>query len=166
METARGRHKKAVKQSEEYTEEYTEEGSEEYSEESSEEPVINPKDAERLKAKVESWMDYDDAIKKMSAKMKKYKDAKKSQEDSIMKMIEKFKLDEKKIDVNGKDNKIRGRVYRYESVTKEAIKEETIRDVLMEAIKNENNVRELVKKINERRNIKKRYYLKRTKGGK
>lgn len=143
--------------------------SEEYeseSEESSEEPIINERDSARLKKKLEQWMDYDDNIKKLNVKTKKYKDAKNKQEEMIMNMIEKFKINDTKINIHGNDNKLRGKVYRYKSVTKVALKEDIIKDVLMETIRSEKTVVELLKKIDDRRPIKERYYLKRTKGNK
>lgn len=150
-------------------EEYSEESSEEYSEsqsESSEEPVMSEKDSLRLKRKIEQWMNYDDTIKKLNIKTKKYRDAKKNQEETIMNMIEKFHINDTKINVRDKDNNIRGKVYRYKSTTREGLKEDIIKNVLMETMRNETTVNELLRKIDERRPIKERYYLKRTKGTK
>jgi Family of unknown function (DUF5760) len=61
---------------------------------------------------------------------------------------------------------LRSRVYRYKSTTKGAIKEEIVRNALMEIIRDEKRVEQLVKKIDSKRPINERYYLKRTKGNK
>ena len=133
-------------------------------EEQSEEIHLGAKTRERLKKKIISWMDFDDKIKDLNATVKKYKDAKKQQEELIITMITKLGMDEKKIDVHDNDNNLRGRVYRHKSVTKGALKEDVIKDALMEAIRDEKKVDQLVKKIESRRPINERYYLKRTKG--
>lgn len=130
----------------------------------SEEIKLGAKTRERLKKKINSWMDYDDKIKDLNASIKKYKDAKKQQEELIITMITKLGMDEKKIDVHDNDNNLRGRVYRHKSVTKGALKEDVIKAALMEAIRDEKKVDQLVKKIESRRPINERYYLKRTKG--
>lgn len=129
-----------------------------------EEANINEKTIQRLKKKINDWLDYDDKIKVISAKMKKYKDAKKQQEEIIITMITKLKVNDKKIDVHDDNNNFRGRVYRHKSVTKEALKENIIKDALMEAIRDEKKVDQLIKKIDSKRPVKERYYLKRTKG--
>ena len=127
---------------------------------------IDQKTIARLKRKINSWMDYDDKIKILNAKAKKYKDAKNQQEESILKALTNCekKAGDLKIDVTGDDNKIRGCVYRYESQNKEPLKEGIIKDALMEHFGNEKKVKELLKKIDKKRPMKKRYYLKRTKG--
>lgn len=132
--------------------------------EPSEDIQLGAKTRERLKKKIISWMDFDDKIKDLNAGIKKYKDAKKQQEELIITMITKLGMDEKKIDVHDDSNNLRGRVYRHKSVTKGALKEDIIKDALMEAIRDEKKVDQLVKKIESRRPINERYYLKRTKG--
>ncbi len=111
-------------------------------------------------------MDYDDKIKELNNKTKKYKDAKKQQEETILKMLNKLGVGENKIDVHDRDDNLRGRVYKHKSVTTGAIKGEIIQKVLMEVIRNEKAVSQLVKKIEEARPQNERYYLKRTKGNK
>ncbi len=127
---------------------------------------IGDKTKRRLKKKINEWLDCDDKIKELNAKTKKYKDAKKEQEDTIIKIITKFGMESNKIDVHDDDNNLRGRVYRHKSVTKGALKEDIIKDALMEAIRDEKKVSQLVKKIESKRPINERYYLKRTKGNK
>lgn len=120
----------------------------------------------KLKNKLTDWLNYDDKIKVLNAKTKKYKDAKKQQEELIMKMLTKLQYDEMKFDVPNTNGQIRSRVYKHKSVTKESYKETIIKDALMEAIRDEKKVDQLLKKIDSKRPIKERYYLKRTKGGK
>jgi hypothetical protein len=145
--------------------------SEEESEESEEEKPkknvkFNKKTKDRLKAKITDWLDSDDKIKELNSRVKKYKDAKKEGEEVILKMLELLGMDESKIDVHDDNNQLRSRVYRHRSVTKSSLKEDTIKDALMEIIKDEKRVDQLVKKIESKRTINERYYLKRTKGSK
>jgi len=79
-------------------------------------------------------------------------------------MITKLGMEDNKIDVHDENNNIRSRVYRHKSVTKGSLKEDIIKDALMEAIRDEKKVDQLVKKIESKRPINERYYLKRTKG--
>ncbi|AZL89460.1 hypothetical protein QKC54_gp0363 [Megavirus baoshan] len=130
------------------------------------EAKISNKTRERLKKKITHWLDYDDKIKELNNKTKKYKDAKKQQEETILKMLNKLGVGENKIDVHDRDDNLRGRVYKHKSVTTGAIKGEIIQKVLMEVIRNEKAVSQLVKKIEEARPQNERYYLKRTKGNK
>lgn len=122
------------------------------------------KTKERLKAKIVDWLDYDDKIKLLNARAKKYKDAKKQQEELIINIIARLGMENSKIDVHDNDDNLRSRVYRYKSVTKGSIKEDIIKDALMEIIRDEKKVDHLVKKIDSKRPINERYYLKRTKG--
>jgi HEAT repeat protein len=79
-------------------------------------------------------------------------------------MINKLGLHEEKFDIKDKSGGVRSRVYQQKSVTKAAIKEEIIHEALMETIKNEKKVNQLLEKIDSKRPINERYYLKRTKG--
>lgn len=130
------------------------------------EQKITDKDFMRLKEKIMRWLDNDDKIKEMNQKIKKYKDTKKEQEKIIIEMITKMGVEDKKIDVHDENQQLKGRVYRHKSVTKGAIKEDIIKKALMEAIRDEKKVDQLVKKIDSKRSITERYYLKRTKGNK
>lgn len=122
------------------------------------------KTREQLKKKIVDWLDNDDKIKLLNLKMKKYKEEKKIQEQNIMDIILKLGMEDSKIDVQDKDNQLRSRVYRYKSITKAPIKENIIKDALMETIRDEKKVDQLIKKIENKRPINERYYLKRTKG--
>ncbi len=120
----------------------------------------------QLKRKITEWLDNDDKIKELNAKVKRYKDAKKQSEEVIMKMINVLGMEDSKIDVHDDNEQLRSRVYRYKSTTKGALKEETIKNALMEIIRDEKRVEQLVKKIESKRPINEKYYLKRTKGNK
>ena len=127
-------------------------------------PILERKSRERLKAKIVEWLDNDDKIKLLNGKIKKIKTAKKEQEELILKMVTKLGMEDNKIDVHNDNDELRSRVYRHKSVTKGAIKEDIIKEALMEVIRDEKRVDQLVKKIDSRRPINERYYLKRTKG--
>lgn len=127
---------------------------------------LEEKTKEHLKNKLNNWLDYDDKIKELNKKIKKYKDEKKQQEEFIIKVITNLGIGEKKIDVQDKNNQFRSRVYRHKSITKAALKDNIIKDALMEAIRDEKKVDHLIKKIDSKRPINERYYLKRTKGNK
>lgn len=119
-----------------------------------------------LRRKITDWLDIDDKIKELTAKVKKYKDAKKIQEDYVLKLITRLGVEEDKFDIPDDNDQLRSRVYRYRSVTKGGLKEDIVKDALMEAIRDEKKVDQLLKKIDSRRPISERYYLKRTKGNK
>lgn len=130
----------------------------------SDEEILEDGARMRLKKKIHEWMNHDDSIKELADQIKEHKDAKKKSEEAIMRMIEQLQLEESTITVSQKDGTIRGNVYRHRSVTKGAIKESIIKEALMEIIHNERQVDQLVKKIEDKRPINERYYLKRTKG--
>lgn len=139
------------------------EGSEEASEES-EEKVIDEKTRRRLQKKIGEWLDFDDKIKELNNRSKKYKDAKKQHEDDIIKTITKLKLSDNKFDITDDDGQIRSRVYKHKSEVKEALKDDLIKETLMEICKDENKVDQLIIKMHDKRQPKTRFYLKRTKG--
>ncbi len=96
--------------------------------------------------------------------MKKYKDNKKDREKIIMNIINELGMDSGKIDIRDDNNNIRSRVYKHTSTTKGSIKEEVIESALLEVLKDKKQVAQLIKKIDSKRPINTRYYLKRTKG--
>ncbi|MEM0354183.1 MAG: hypothetical protein QXW79_01240 [Thermoplasmata archaeon] len=126
--------------------------------------VLSEKMKNFLRKKIIEWLDLDDKLKELNTKVKKYKKTKKQQEELIIKTLVKLGMEDNKIDIHDKNNNIRSRVYRYKSITKGAIKEDIIRDALMEIMRDEKMVDQLVKKIDSKRPINERYYLKRTKG--
>lgn len=117
-----------------------------------------------LKNKVNEWLDNDDKVKTITARAKKYKDAKKQLEEAITKLIIGLDLDGKRLDIYDDNNNIRSRVCRYKSTTRGGLKEDIIRDALMEIMQSERKVESALKKIDSKRPINERYYLKRTKG--
>ena len=119
---------------------------------------------DKLKCKISEWMDFDDKIKESNNQLKIYKSSKKEHEKLIIDIIEKLELGDLKFDIPDENKNIRGRVYRHKTVSKQAIKEETIKTVLMEVLHDQNKVNQLVKKIDDRRPIRETYRLKRTKG--
>lgn len=127
---------------------------------------LNKQIRAKLKKKILGWLDDDDKIKELNANIKQIKDKKKAQEAGIIDMMTKLGMGDRKIDVHDDDSQLKGRVYRQKSVTKGAIKEDIIKDALMETIRDEKKVNQLVKKIENKRPINERYYLKRTKGNK
>lgn len=122
------------------------------------------KETQKLKKRIHRWLDCDDKIKELNKTAKKLKDVKKEDEDVIIKMIEVLGIGDQKMDIDDNNNKIRSRVYRQKSITKGALKEDIIKNALMEVLQNEKTVIQLVKKIETKRPINERYYLKRTKG--
>lgn len=139
-------------------------------EEDEEEPEQKITMAERtktmLKAKINEWFDADDKLKSLAEEMKELRKSKKENESTVIKMITALGMEERKIDVTDENNNLRGRVYRYKSVTKGTLKEDIIKDALMEIMQNETRVEQLLKKIDSKRPIIERYYLKRSKGQK
>lgn len=120
---------------------------------------------EKLKRKITEWFDYDDKIKDVSDKLKVYKKAKKDSEDLVLKMINLLGMEENTFDVHDDKDQLRGRVYRYKSVTKKSITPDIIKNALMESIRDEKKVDQFIKKIETKRPTVERFYLKRTKGG-
>ena len=150
-------------------EDYSQNMDSEYTNDSEEETKVirlEDKTKERLKGKIIEWLDFDDKIKILNARTKKYKDAKKQQEELILKMISKLGVNDTKMDVHNDNDEFRGRVYRHKSSTKGALKEDIIKNALMEVFRDEKKVDQLFKKIDSKRPINERYYLKRTKGSK
>lgn len=123
--------------------------------------INSKKTKEVLKKKILEWLDIDDKIKDLAKKSKDFKDHKKKNEEFILKLIDAMKIADQQITVDQ-----RGKVYKHKSVTKGPIKEDTLKSALMEALHNEKKVMQLVKKIEAKRPVNERFYLKRTKGNK
>lgn len=122
------------------------------------------KTKEKLKKKISEWMDFDDKIKEHNAKLKIFKTSKKENEKLIIDIIEKLELGDLKFVVPDEKSGVRGHVYREKKITRQAIKEDTIKCVLMEVVNDQNKVDQLLKKIDAKRTIVESYRLKRTKG--
>lgn len=117
-----------------------------------------------LKKKIEIWIKYDDKIKELNLLSKEHKDSKKETEKEILAMIKKLGMEEAKLDVTDKRGDVIARVYRHTSITKSAIKEDLLKDALMEIYQNEKKSDQIIKKIDSKRKLNERFYLKRTKG--
>jgi len=135
-------------------------------ESSEEDTKLADKHFAKLKKEIVIWLDHDDKIKELNVKMKEHKDEKKEKELLIMEMISKLGVDDEPMNIRGGNGQLRGKVCRQKSVTKGALKDEIIKNALMEAIRDEKKVDQLVKKIESKRPVTERYYLKRTKGSK
>ena len=117
-----------------------------------------------LKSHIEVWLECDTRIKEMNALIKEQKDIKKKKERVALGMIAKLDMEGVKLDITDKKGKVVARVYKHKSVTKSAIKEDLLKDTLMEIFQNEKKVDQIVKKVDSKRRINERFYLKRTKG--
>jgi len=82
----------------------------------------------------------------------------------VLKMISLLGMEENTFDVHDDKDQLRGRVYRYKSTTKKSITPDIIKNALMESIRDEKKVDQFIKKIENKRPVIERYYLKRTKG--
>jgi|ERR1044071_618022 hypothetical protein len=117
-----------------------------------------------LKKHIEAWIDCDTQIKELNESMKEIKDTKKKNERIVLGIITKMGMEEIKLDITDNKGRVKARVYRHKSVTKGAIKEELLKDTLMEIFHDEKKVDQIVKKVDSKRKINERFYLKRTKG--
>lgn len=117
-----------------------------------------------LKKNIESWIKDDDKIKELNILSKEYKDSKKEKEKEILSLIKKLGMEEAKLDVTNKRGDVTARVYRHTSITKSAIKEDLLKDALMEIYQSETKSDQIIKKIDSKRKLNERFYLKRTKG--
>jgi len=117
-----------------------------------------------LKKHIETWIDCDTQIKELNESMKEIKDTKKKNERIVLGIITKMGMEELKLDITDNKGRVKARVYRHKSVTKGAIKEELLKDTLMEIFHDEKKADQIVKKVDSKRKINERFYLKRTKG--
>lgn len=159
------KHKEEIKSESEKEESEVESESDEDEDKAAKKKLDN-KMRMKLKEKILQWIEYDDKIKLLASKNKKYKEAKNAQELQIMKLINFLGLDEEKLDIRDDSKNVKCRVYQQKSISKGSIKEDIVKDALMEVIKDENRVSQLVSKIENKRPINERIYLKRTKGTK
>lgn len=117
-----------------------------------------------LKKHIETWIDCDTQIKELNESMKEIKDTKKKNERIVLGIITKMGMEELKLDITDNKGRVKARVYRHKSVTKGAIKEELLKDTLMEIFHDEKKVDQIVKKVDSKRKVNERFYLKKTKG--
>lgn len=111
-----------------------------------------------------SWLDCDDRIKELNGLMKEQKDEKKELEKKMLALMERCGLKEQKIDITDKDGKIRARVACQKSVTKSSIKDDQLKAALMEILQSERRTDQALKKVESKRKVNERWYLKRTNG--
>lgn len=111
-----------------------------------------------------SWLDCDDRIKELNGLMKEQKDEKKELEKKMLALMERCGLKEQKIDITDKDGKIRARVACQKSVTKSSIKDDQLKAALMEILQSEKRTDQALKKVESKRKVNERWYLKRTNG--
>ena len=132
----------------------------------SEEIEVSQETINMLKTQIQAWMDYDDKLKELAKKSKKYRDAKKKQEETILKVITSLGFEEDpEIEVtDSKTGNLRGKVSRVTKTKPEPYGPGNIKQALMEQMKDEKKVDELFEKIKNARKTEKRVYLKRTKG--
>lgn len=119
---------------------------------------------EALKNNIEVWLGCDDKIKDLNNLVKKQKLIKKEKEEIVLGMIVKLGIEKDKLDITDKNGAVKARVYRHKSVTKSPIKEDLLKETLMEIFQNERKADQIVKKLDGKRQLTERYYLKRTKG--
>lgn len=136
-----------------------------HSKKESEEIEVSQETINMLKTQIQAWMDYDDKLKELAKKSKKYRDAKKKQEETILKVITSLGFEEDPvIEVTDKAGKIRGKVSRVKSSKTEPYGPKNIKAALMEMYKDEKKADEMFEKINKMRKSEDRFHLKRTKG--
>jgi len=111
-----------------------------------------------------AWLDCDDRIKELTGLIKEQKDEKKEYEKKIIALMDRCGLKEQKIDVTDKNGKIRARVARQKSVTKSSIKDDQLKSVFMEILQSERKTDQAIKKVDSKRKVNERWYLKRTNG--
>jgi hypothetical protein len=128
---------------------------------------LTEKDKIRIKRILSDWLDQDDKIKEMRAKIKELKQIKKKKDIMVMKMIEEYKIGENQTDkidfrINPDDKKSsRGKIYRHVSVRTDPINKKIVLDALNELFEEE-DVMQIIDKINSKRTVKEQHYIKRT----
>lgn len=139
------------------------EQNEEVEEENTEEDEDkNAKRIKKIKGLIREWIGTDEVIKTYNQKIKKHKDAKKEIEEKILVLIEKTGLEEHKFTMKHDDGV--QRIYRAKSVSKGAYKEDMIRESMMSIIGKEKVVDKVFEELEGKRQVKERFYLKKTKG--
>jgi hypothetical protein len=128
------------------------------------EVVVNSKTKEELKKQIQVWLDCDDRIKELNEMIKDQKAIKKEKENMILPLMKKMGIDEEKLDITDKRGNVRARVCRQKSVTTSSIKEDQVKELCMEIFKSEKKADQAVKKLEGKKKITERWYLKRTKG--
>lgn len=120
--------------------------------------------AELLKNEVHTWMDYDDKIKQLGDKRKKYVVAKKKKEETIIKILSSICDDDMPpIEiVDPESGKLRGKISKIKKVQPSPYNVKCIKSALMEIYKDEEAVSDILTRINNKRTVKDIQKLKRT----
>jgi len=109
----------------------------------------------QLAISVEKWVELDNNIKKLNKKAKDLKKEKEQYEDAILEIMTKH--DKTSIIISG------GKLIRNVSKCKESLKQEFIQKALLEVMKDQKKAADITQYILNKRPIKEREYLKRTK---
>tara|TARA_B110000208_G_C11792346_1_gene438063 strand:- start:2941 stop:3312 length:372 start_codon:yes stop_codon:yes gene_type:complete len=115
---------------------------------------MNDKELEEFKEVVINWVQVDDEIRLISAKLKEMKDDKKNLEEYILETM--GKMEDGVIDIT--DGKLRLN----KSVTRSALKQEYLESALTDMIKDQTKAQEMTKLILDKRPIVEKVRLKRT----
>lgn len=126
--------------------------------------VLDDQTRRKIKANANIWFDLDDALKNLGKQAKTLRKKKTELGKKLLKIQEDNGVEDAKFDVEGKDGKVRGRLSNTLSVTRGPITQKLIETVIMEYSVKETMAKQIAKKIEERRPVKERRYLKRTKG--
>lgn len=118
----------------------------------------------RLKDKLTDWMDIDDQILELAEELKELKQKKQKREKQILSIYEKLGDDKLSFDILEEGGGMRGRVYRSKSKSTEGLKKDVIQEALKESVYDDAAIEQILSKIDSKRQVKERFYLKRTKG--
>ena len=109
-----------------------------------------------FKKKVIQFLDCDDTIKELQKKIKEFKAKKETCEEYIIDNLD--KLDTTMIEVKG------SKLIKNKSETKGPCKTDIIKETLDEELKDPKKVKRILEKMEEKRELKERVFLKRTNG--
>ena len=109
--------------------------------------------SQEFKQMVVQYIKSDDKIREVNDQLKEYKTKKKQAEDYILKELENY--DEKAIIVSG------SMLRKNEQESKSALKQDIIKDALMNKLNNETEVKKLLELMDQKRSVVKRVTLKR-----
>jgi len=114
----------------------------------------------KVKKMIATWSETDNKIKLVNKEVKKLKDAKKEMEEQVLELLEKTGLEEHKFAIKTGDTK--KSIYRAKSTTKGGLKEELVRNAIMEVVQKDKVADKVIQIIDDKREVKERYYLKAT----
>lgn len=123
--------------------------------ESGESTQINEQLKKKIKGHVRKWFDSDDKMREYQIYIKELRNIKKDAEQEVLKLMQKTG---KEVFSTSNGDKLRRSV----STTVSPLKEEAIKQTLIESLKNEKAANTITQKIMHGRPTKERVYLKRT----